>query len=135
MRWWPGWDLRKDPFAEGQIWDLRTYGGVLRFMILYGIGLWGAWNIDNFFAWLQLRGYRDGVDPRVQQWHRFGVISLAIVGYGGALGGMIAIFLRRRRERQIRESAKGQWYDRTGLTREDLYDAASDAPESDGEGG
>lgn len=118
MRWWPGWDFRRSPFDEGQVWDLRTYGGVLRFAIMYGVGLWGAWFIDDFFVWQDLVAK---VDPREQQWHRVGVIGLAIVGAYGVLGAVALIVVRRRRERQIRESAKGQWYDRADLTSEELY--------------
>lgn len=132
MKWWPGWDFTKSPFDRGQICDLRTYGGVFRYCVFLVPWLWVAWHVDDFFVW---EGLIDEVNPREQQWHRFGVIGLAIVGYGGALLSVMAIFLRRRRERRIRKSAEGQWYDRADLTREELYGSASDAPESDGEGG
>lgn len=131
MRWWPGWDLRKDPFAGGEILDPRTYGGILRFLIVSGFGVWGLWYIDDFFVW---SGIVDEVDPREQAWHRLLTIGLAIAGYGSALVAAALVFLRHRRERQIRESAKGQWYDRTDLTHEDLYGPSAGMVGQDDEG-
>lgn len=130
MRWWWGWDLRKDPLAEGQIFDLRTYGGILRFVVVSGLWAWGLWHIDDFFVW---QGIIAEVNPREQAWHRLIVIGLAIIGYGGALGSALAVYLRHRRERLIRDSAKGQWYDNAALTREELHGSASAVPANDDE--
>lgn len=41
-----GWDFRKIPFDEGQTLDLRTYA-VLRVVVMYGIGLQGAYDLPD----------------------------------------------------------------------------------------
>jgi len=136
MKWWPNWDFRKSPSDEGQIFDPRTYRGTIRFVLVYSIILWGLWHIDDFFAWQGLKGYENGINPRVQQWHRLIVTGFAIFGYGGALFSTVVLFLHRRRKHRVLESAKGQWYDKPTLTKQDLeFDqpegAANSEPASD----
>ena len=115
MRWWPGWDFTKSPFAPGQICDVRTMWGSIRYMVILTPLLWALWHFYEFFVWID---HISEIDPRRQAWHRLLVTGLAIVIYGGGILALIMIPIQRRR---AAKSAAGQWYDDPALTREALH--------------
>lgn len=129
MKWWPGWDLTKSPFDEGQICDQRSYGGIIRGVLFFSCWLWVAWYMDDFFAWLGVKGYEQGIPPREQEWHRLITIGMAIVGYVSALASAAHIFVQRRKRKK---SIKGQWYDTQILTKQDLEYNEPEHEETDG---
>jgi len=129
MKWWPGWDFTKSPFEEGQIFDTRTYGGIIRGAIFFSLWLWGLWHMDDFFAWQGVKGYENGIPPRQQLWHRMVTTGIAIGGYVSALCLAIFIFIDRRK---LKKRTEGQWYDNQNLSKRDLEQGDSEAGEGDG---
>lgn len=115
MRWWPGWDFTKSPFAPGQICDVRTIWGSIRYMVILTPFVLLLWYHFELSHWLNPTLE---IDPRRQTWHRLLVTGLAIVIYGGGILALIMIPIQRRR---AAKSAKGQWYDDPALTREALH--------------
>lgn len=123
MKWWPGWDLTKSPFAEGQIFDPRSYGGLIRGALFFGCWLWVAWHMDD---WDVAAGR---MTVREQEWHRLITIGIAIVGCVSSLASAIYIFMQRRKRKK---SIKGQWYDTQILTKQDLEYDEPEHEETDG---
>ena len=123
MKWWPGWDFTKSPFDEGQIFDLRGYGGLFRSLIFTNIVLLGLWYIEN------LGVDRGLMNPRDHQWHRMVIIGMLAVGYISIFSLAISILIDRRK---LKKRTKGQWYDNQNLSKRDLEQDDSEAGEGDG---
>ncbi|WP_315807685.1 hypothetical protein [Pseudomonas sp. C9-3] len=100
--------------------DLGTLKGCVRCFFLGWICFFCLWYADDFFLWVdQVRGIVRNYPPyKDQRFHRFLAISLsgAVIVSSFVIG--ITIYIKRE---SSRKAARGQWYDKENLTREDLY--------------
>ena len=114
--------MRRSQFKEvgvGGFFDLSTIKGTARAMVAVLLCVLMLWNVDCIFTWLY--GWL-GIDyvpatesmVRVRRfWAKVFFTGMFVSGSGNIL------WLYFYRRNSIK-SARGQWYDRPGLTKEDL---------------
>lgn len=108
--------------------DLSTVRGRWRFLGFSIISTYALWHLHDFFAWeRKLLGIPYEINRGKQAWTQLWAV---IIGGSGIVTALLSIFVIPPIERyRARKSAKGQWFDRSDLTKEDLYgDSPDDLP-------
>ncbi len=118
-----------NPNRPGGFTDPSTVRGRWRFLGVSIISTYIMWYFHEIYGWIETSlGFQASpINPGDQAWSR---VWAVIIGGGGAFGAFLAIFVISPIERyRARKSAKGQWFDRPDLTKEDLYgDSPDDLP-------
>lgn len=109
--------------GRGEFFDLCTYAGNIRSFLFSCIVMWVLWHADDLVAWgHEALGIAYQIDRAKQRWAELWALILGSMGMLTSVVAAVMISINRRR---VRNSAKGQWYDRRDLTREDLTDDGS----------
>ena len=107
--------------GPGVVFDFESMRGTLRLMVFVSIGALIMWNFYNILFWMSsVFGFEPIVpsegEKRVK---RFWALVMSGTMLFSGMGNILWLYFYRRKSIK---SSRGQWYDRPGLTKEELYE-------------
>lgn len=104
----------------GESLEMDTLKGCVRWFLLGWICFFGMWYVDCIGYWMDNVFGVVSDPPTIGQirFQRFLAISLAGTTIVGSFFMGLNIYIKQK---NAKKSARGQWYDKESLTREELY--------------
>jgi hypothetical protein len=109
----------------GGFFDLSSARGNIRYIFLCLLGSFLIWNANYIFDWIDMILGLSST-PDSESTVRVRRFWASILGVGGVLTGFAKILWLYWYRKQAIKSTEGQWYDRPGLSKKDLYEGDDD---------
>lgn len=107
--------------GSGGVFDFETIRGTLRLMVFVSVGTFIMWHFYNILFWMSsVFGFEPTIPSEAERRvKRFWALVMFGTMLFSGLGNILRLYFYRRRSIK---SSHGQWYDRPGLTKEELYE-------------